>query len=208
MPFENPRYFVTTYLPLLLFSYVLLRKARVAARLRLAYLGLLLALNVASNYFSFDPISVARFGSAKYGGMQMYCHYGRAERSCWGQDQMVYNQQFLELQAAQNILFRELRPSSDTTFVVSPFATSFMHSPLDADSFEKTERSGHTLKPRFVTVDVVAAEEPKPAELYVLEYPRLGAAGRRKLEPSYHVVSEAAYGTSRLKIRVTTMSRN
>ncbi len=208
VPYENPRYFVTSYLPLLLFSYSLLRKARVDARLRLAYLGLLLALNVGSNYFSFDPISVARFGVARYGGMQMYCHYGSAERSCWGQDQMVYNQQFLELQAAQNVLFRELRPTSDTTFVVSPFATAFMHSPLDADSFEKTERGGNTVTPRFVSVDVVAKEEPKPATLYVLDYPRLGAAGRRRLEPNYHVVSEASYGTSRLKIRVTTMSRN
>jgi hypothetical protein len=208
VPFENPRYFVTTYLPLLLFSYILLRKARVAARLRLAYLGLLLALNVGSNYFSFDPISAARFGSAKYGGMQMYCHYGSAERSCWGQDQMVYNQQFLELQAAQNVLFRELRPTSHTTFVVSPFATSYMHSALDADSLEKTERGGNTVNPRFVTADVVASEEPKPAELYVLEYPRLGSASRRKLQAAYHVINEAAYGTSRLKIRVTTMSRN
>ena len=208
VPYENPRYFVTTYLPLLLFSYILLLKARVDGRVRLGYLAVLLVLNVASNYFSFDPISVARFGSARYGAMQMYCHYGSTERSCWGQDQMVYNQQFLQLQAAQNVLFRELRPMSDTTFVVSPFATSYMHSPLDAATFEKTERGGNTVNPRFVTADVVANEEPKPAELYVLEYPRLGAAGRRKLQPAYHVVGEAAYGTSRLKIRVTTMSRN
>ena len=53
-----------------------------------------------------------------------------------------------------------------------------------------------------------ATREPKPAELYVPEYPRLGEAGRRRLEAAYHVVSEAAYGTSRLKIRVITMSRN
>ena len=91
---------------------------------------------------------------------------------------------------------------------MSPFATSYMHSALDADSLEKTERGGNTVNPRFVTADVVASEEPKPAELYVLEYPRLGSASRRKLQAAYHVINEAAYGTSRLKIRVTTMSRN
>jgi hypothetical protein len=43
---------------------------------------------------------------------------------------------------------------------------------------------------------------------HVLECPRLSGADRRKHEPTHHVVNEVAYGTSRLKIRVTTMSRN
>ncbi len=208
VPVQNPRYFVTAFVPLLLISHALLRRVAPVGP-RLAFLGLVIGLNLAANRYTVDPVSIAAFGSAPYGAMRMHCRYWEpdAEGGCGGRDRLVYNQQFLELQAAQNALFRELRPRSDTTFVVGRYATYFMHGPLDAETFEKTRRDDNRVEPRFVTVDELARDDDDPETLYVLHYPRLGFTGLQKLKRRYQVVDEAAYGTARLLIPVTVLRR-
>lgn len=207
VPFRNPRYFVTAYVPLLLVSYALLRRA-MPSTVRAAFLVLVIVLNLAASDRTVDPVSIAAFGAAKYGEMRLHCRYWEPDKGCWGRDQIVYNRQFLEVQAAQNALFRDLRPTSDTTFVVAPDATYFMHGALDPESFERTAREGPVVTPRFLTATEVLAEA-RPAEtLYVLNYPRLGFTGIPRLERRYHVVERAAHGTPRLEIPVTVMRRN
>jgi hypothetical protein len=208
VPVQNPRYFVTAFVPLLLLSHALLRRVTPQGP-RLAFLGLLIGLNLAASRHTVDPVSIAAFGSAPYGAMRMHCRYWEpdADGGCGGRDRLVYNQQFLELQAAQNAVFREIRPTADTTFVVGRYATYLMHGPLDADTFEKTRRDGNRVEPRFVTVDELAGDDSDPETLYVLHYPRLGFTGLQKLRRRYRVVDETAHGTARLKIPVTVLRR-
>lgn len=207
VPYRNPRYFVTALVPLLAVAFVLLARSTPRA-FRIAFLSGLIVLNVAANGRTLDPVSIAAFGAARYGAMPMHCRYWEPDRGCWGRDQVVYNQQFLEVQAAQTALFRALRPDSGTTFVVAPDATYFMHGPLDADSFERTARSRKVVTPRFVTAPELLARPVLPEAVYVLNYPRLGFSGVPRLESCYHVVSREAYGTARLPIPVTVMRRN
>ncbi len=204
VPFRNPRYFASAFVPLLVVAFVLLARST-PKTFRIAFLSGLIALNLAANDRTFDPLSIAAFGAAKYGAMPMHCRYWESDRGCWGRDQIVYNRQFLEVQAAQTALFRTLRPTSDTTFVVAPDATYFMHGPLDGDSFERTAGSGHVVTPRFVTTAELLEQPVLPDTVYVLSYPRLGFTGIPRLESRYHVVDRAAHGTPRLAIPVTVM---
>ncbi len=206
-PFQNPRYFVTLLVPLLPLAHGLLRRAAPRGA-RVAFLTVLIALHLAGHRATVDPVSRAAFGAVPYGRMQMHCRYwDLGERGCWGRDQLVYNQQFLEIQAAQNVLFSQLRPAAGSTFVVGRYANYLMHGPLDPATFERTLSPGPTVALRFVTVDELAGDERDPETLFVLEYPRLGATGLPQLKRRYRVVREAAHGTSRFRIRVTELRR-
>ncbi len=206
-PYQNPRYFVTTLVLLLPLAHGLLRRA-LPPGARAAFLLLLVGLQLAANRATLDPVSVAAFGSVNYGRMKLHCRYwDLEEKGCWGRDQLVYNQQFLEVQAAQDVLFRELRPAPGTTFVVGRYANYLMHGALDAQSFRRRLAGGPVVEPRFVTAEELAGDERDPETLYVLEYPRLGATGLPELKRRYRVVREAAYGTRRFRIRVTELRR-
>jgi hypothetical protein len=203
--YQNPRYFAAAFPPLLLVSWMLLRKAGPGA-LRLGFLGMVIGLQIAANYSTLDPVSIAAFGNTSYGRMRMHCRYW-GEGGCWSLDQLVYNQQFLEIQAAQDAVFRALRPSPDATFVVGRWARDWLNGPRDPETFERTERDGETLKTRFVTFEQLAGNDTDPEILYVLDFPRVGATGLPLLRRRYKVVSQNAYGTSRLKIPVTVLRR-
>jgi hypothetical protein len=206
VPYRNPRYFVTAFVPLLVLSCAVL--LRVAPRpARVACLVLLIGLNVVANYWTVDPLSIAAFGNARYGEMRLHCNYWEPNQGCWGRDQLVYNQQFLEVQAAQDAVFRELRPTSDTTFVVAPDARYLMQGPLDPVSYRRTFAEGASVNPRFVTTKELLAEPARPETLYVLNYPRLGFTGIPRLEQDYEIDASLSYGTPRLKIPVTVMRR-
>jgi len=195
-PFNNVRYLLTAVpLVILLQVYSLIRLVE-HVRLRRCILGVCLALSVASNFRSLDPVSQAIFGTFPFGRHTCLRLASRMSPHLIGRDELVYNLEFLKLGYLQDLVFRDIGVRPETLIFVSQGADFWTPGWIGADSRRTTPRQPGSFEFHYCT------NPHRPVEAntcYFLDFPNvplhseLNVLRRRFGEPEVKLYERDGY---------------
>ncbi|MFI5309850.1 MAG: hypothetical protein ACHQQ3_01345 [Gemmatimonadales bacterium] len=170
---SNLRYFALLYPLLVILAFAALLRLDASPRVRTGALAAIVALFVFAAFRSADPVSRGVYGTFSIGEREMYRMASiTGEYAGPGRDELVYNLEFTGYDAAQNALFRQLRPTASTVIATGRAALWNIFSPLDAVTFRRTLRSVNVVTPRYRDDEGLraAATTARPHELWFLEF--------------------------------------
>ena len=155
--FSNARYYLPLY-PLLLVAaccaLVRLGAPRWLREVVLAAMALLLA---ASATRTIDPVSRRLWGTFRFGDHELL-HVTSITGECcgYGRDQLAYNLQFTGVAEVQDALYRRIRPSDSTVFVMHDRANLYTVGPLDPRTHRRTLRRVGVVEPSVALATLIS----------------------------------------------------
>jgi hypothetical protein len=123
-----------------------------------------------SNFRTVDPLSRAVYGTFAFGQHELLNVTSLTRECCGhGRDQLAYNLELNELHALQDLVFADIRPTSETVIAVDPNAHWYLLGQLDEKTSQRTLARTSVLGPRYV--DILALAREKPAAAYYIAFP-------------------------------------
>jgi len=191
LPYTIPRY-VLPVLPLFLCAAyrgltALVRRPAV----RCAYLAACVLLGLVSTHVTLDPVSRAYWGTFEVGERSLLAICKRTgEYGGLGQDQLLYNLQYLELLRLTDDLLAWMKPGPDTV-IIGPMVFMKLRGPLDPVTFARTLDGAHGISPVVLGPDQLRRRGPLPDEICTIDYPNmLNRRGYLELIAQYTVVDQ------------------
>ena len=172
--FNNPRYLLAAF-PLLIVVFGIAAATMIhAATTRATLLALTAVLQLASMWYTVDPVSMATFGTFDFGDHPMLNMTSLTGECCgYGRDQLVYNLQFTHFDDVQQKLFRTIRPKDGDPIATSYLAPWYLLGPLDPKTHERTLRNAGVIRPRYLTLRDFKSEADLPNRLTYIQFPNI-----------------------------------
>jgi hypothetical protein len=168
-PYSNVRYVMAAFPILFLAIAHLSCRAGVSRLARAAAAVALLALFGWADLRTIDPVSKAFFGTFNFGRHPMLDMTRRTgEPVGFGQDQLVYNLEFVKFRQLFEMAMRDIRPSARTYFASYSKISGFTFSSLDRD-FRLTFETNGTFSPQYVPGLLKLPRLPN--DVYFLDFP-------------------------------------
>lgn len=205
-----PRYFAVLAPLLLICGFISLVRLGAGPRARRLALGMLGAIMLSANYFSWDPVSRSVFGTLSLGATSVYDVSGIAhDFRVIDADHLCYNLQFTGFHWAQNAMYSAMKPTARTTFVFPRFNRWGLWAPLDVRTYERVAERARTVTPDYEDeASIAAMREKKPAELWLVEQPNDGdTLAVQKLHHDYADADSARYSAHGLTLTARHLVR-
>ena len=173
---NNARYVLITSPIIILLFYWSLESILRKAVDRVIALALTLALVFASNFRTFDLVSIGIFGTFPFGShpmLQMSTYIRQSAK-----DNIVYNLEFMHLHYILKQIMQHVKATSETIFFIGTDGIFFLPLYVDGTTFAPTARPENSYGVRMfsVTSDMTPEklrEYGSPAEFYYIEFPNL-----------------------------------
>ena len=168
----NPRYLIPPIVVMLMgfASWLWLVVSRKSVRF-VIFLGVL-ALLVASDFRTIDPISKAYFGVFSFGSHKMLTvTRPTGENYGYGRDQLVYNLEFLNFYRLLNTFMQDLRPTEKDWIVFANNANWELLKALDTTTFKMSFQKENVIWPHYIDISSFLNMPKLPNEGYYLVFP-------------------------------------
>jgi hypothetical protein len=175
--FTNARYVVPAVAILLLVTGIQglrVLKSRRVQRVSAASLAVLLLL---AGFRTFDPVSIAIFGTFPFGERSLLRVTSLTKECCGlGRDQLVYNLEYTKFHNLTSLALEKIQPSEKTFLLSHPLSTYFeyghlMIGPLNPSNYHRSLGSEESLFPKQGFVASLVKFPDLPRRLYYLEFP-------------------------------------
>lgn len=206
LPHTNARYLLPTTPLLLLCAYHAL--PRFTATTRRASIVGTTALLLASNFFTFDPLSRIFWGTFSFGDHQMLRMTSLTGECCGeGRDQLVYNLQHTALHHLQNLARSALSQDADHRFSGHPLADWYLVGSIDPATRRRTLARGAPVE-RLLTYPRIR-DGVRPRTIYYLHLPNFAddSGQEARLHPWYRPTTTHVFTYYGYRLRVTELTR-
>lgn len=159
-------------------------------RLRIGFLGLLLATFLVADYSSLDPISIPLMGRFRLDEADLFQMEDLMQgpgRSEINRDQLVYNLQFTAFSEVVNAAFTRIRPTDQTVITAHHFSVweDRLLGDIDPANYHRSDRVPGSIHPVYVAVadlvsQVQAGKRAMPETVWYIELPNFDSRGDLK----------------------------
>jgi hypothetical protein len=170
-PYSNVRYVMVAF-PIMFLAVVQLScVAGVSSLTRAAWALAGLALFAWADLRTIDPVSKAFFGTFNFGSHPMlYMTKRTGEPVGFGQDQLVYNLEFVKFRQLLEMAMRDIRPTAQTYFLSYPKISGYTFTSLDRDCRLTFETNG-AFSPQYLSSARLLQLPRLPKDVYYLDFP-------------------------------------
>jgi hypothetical protein len=206
LPFSNPRYLIPILPLLLLCAGASLHDLLPRARRWSAFV--LVALLLASNFLTFDPLSRILWGTFSFGDHQMLRMTSLTGECCGeGRDQLVYNLQHTALHHLLNLARSALLQDADHRFSGHPLADWYLVGSIDPATRRRTLAHGAPVE-RLLTYPRIR-DGVRPRTVYYLHLPNFAddSGQEARLHPWYRPTATHVFTYYGYRLHVTELTR-
>ena len=170
---STPRY-VMLMVPLMLLAIAQLSAILISSRyIRISALLILLVLFFIEDERTIDPVSKFFFGKTiSFGHHELINTKNRTNEDSYEKtrDQLVYNLEYLKIRQLLNVIYSDIRPTSETYFIFKASTLDRTIYPLDSN-YKMALQGNNLITPKIVAVYNTYYLPALPGETYLVDLP-------------------------------------